>query len=51
MIKSVSCNREAQTLAECFNPITIELTDAFFSPSHPFGQMLREKVYKSRKAD
>lgn len=43
MIKSVFDNKEAKTMEESFNPITIELTNAFFSPSHPFGKMLRKK--------
>lgn len=46
MIKSVFDNKEAKTMEESFNPITIELTNAFFSPSHPFGKMLRKKVFE-----
>lgn len=46
MIKSVFDDKEAETREESFNPITVELTDAFFSPSHPFGKMLRKKVFE-----
>lgn len=46
MIKSVFDDSMARTLEESFNPITIELTNTFFSPSHPFGKMLRKKVFE-----
>ena len=44
MIKSVFDDPEAQTLEECFNPITVALTDALFAEAHPFGSKLRKKV-------
>lgn len=46
MIKSIFDNSKTRTLEESFNPITIELTNTFFSPSHPFGKMLRKKVFE-----
>ena len=44
MIKSVFDDPEAQTLEECFNPITVALTDVLFAEAHPFGSKLRKKV-------
>ena len=44
MIKSVFDDPEVQTLEECFNPITVALTDALFAEAHPFGSKLRKKV-------
>ena len=44
MIKSVFDDPEVQTLEECFNPITVALTDVLFAEAHPFGSKLRKKV-------
>ena len=43
-MKIVIIDPEAQTLEECFNPITVALTDALFAEAHPFGSKLRKKV-------
>lgn len=44
MTKSVFDDPKAQTLEECFCPITVELTNALFAEAHPFGNMIRKKV-------
>ena len=43
-MKIVIIDPEVQTLEECFNPITVALTDALFAEAHPFGSKLRKKV-------
>ena len=43
-MKIVIIDPEVQTLEECFNPITVALTDALFAEAHPFGSKLRKIV-------
>lgn len=46
MIKSVFDDPNAPTWNDAINPLCLQLTERFFAPVHPFGTMIRKKVFE-----